>query len=638
MHEFMLPVRKQNVQVLMTMRQRNKLATVAGLLWLSGCAVEGPTVLTPEQQMLQRAEALALSGDVSGALALYDELTAASSGEWRAAYSITGARLVLAAGDTVAARRWLMQGGDAGNPQQQQTILVLAATIELEEDRPETAIDILDRLLRSPDDAILIEAAAVRAHALFELMRVEEAVTVLVEREFWLNDGAAVLANHEMIWVGLSEQIFARPLVASGDPTIDGWLALQPVAIAYRSDPSGLQLGLIGWRDEFPDHPAAETFLPELLERFQLSQIYPEQVALLLPLSSFSQEAASIRDGFIAAHLRTSTTDDRAHIKVYDTDVLGTEDAYLRAQADGADFIVGPLLKPNVDRIVGSAGLTPTLALNFAQSEATMPPGFYQFALAPEDEAVEVARHATANGAITAVALIPSTDWGLRLLGSFQSEFKRLGGELLQFRAYDPDGQDFSQAITTLLNLARSNQRYQRLAANIGIPLEFEPRRRQDIDVIFVATSATNGRLLAPQLRFHYAGDLPTYATSAVYGPAGGSSDRDLDGILFPDSPWLLSPDVAAARLKTALATYWPQRVAQWPRLFAMGFDAYRLIPLLYNQSGGFTAVPAMSGELSLDADGRVHRRLPLAQFRDGQPVALGTQDGNLSQELADLR
>ena len=72
-----------------------------------------------------------------------------------------------------------------------------------------------------------------------------------------------------------------------------------------------------------------------------------------------------------------------------------------------------------------------------------------------------------------------------------------------------------------------------------------------------------------------------------------------------------------------------------------MGIDAYRLIPLLYNQTERFTAVPAISGELSMDSDGRVHRRLPLAQFRNGRPVVLQTEDEALLKdqaELADLR
>ena len=69
-----------------------------------------------------------------------------------------------------------------------------------------------------------------------------------------------------------------------------------------------------------------------------------------------------------------------------------------------------------------------------------------------------------------------------------------------------------------------------------------------------------------------------------------------------------------------------------------MGFDAYRLIPLLYGPGSGFSAVPAMSGELSLDDDGRVHRSLPLAQFRGGRPVILGAETGDRSREIADTR
>ena len=634
----MLPLRKPNVQAPTTMKRFYSLVAAACLILLWGCAVQGPTLLLSEQKTRQRAEDLAHSGDIGAALELYAELVAASAGKARADYLMAGTRLMIDSGDLSDARLWLARAREAQEP---QAVLVLSATVELDEDRPEAVLDRLTRLTRPTDPAILVPAAAIEGRALFRLGRVEEAVAALVERELWLNDSAEVMINHQLIWNGLREQTFNRPMRASGDPIIDGWLALQPVASAYRSDPSGLQLSLLGWREDYSDHPAAATFLPELLEQYRLSQIYPRQLALLLPLTSRPQEAAAIREGFIAAHLRTSGEGPRAHIKVYDTDVLGSQEAYLRAQIDGADFIIGPLLKSNVDQVMGGAGLIPTLALNYAQSETPVPPDFFQFALAPEDEAVEVARHAAAKGAVSAVALIPDSDWGIRVLSSFRNEFERLGGELVQFRGYDPDSQDFSLAITTLLNLSRSNQRYRRLAANIGLPLEFEPRRRQDIDVIFVATDATNGRQLAPQLRFHYAGDLPTYATSLVYDPGSRAGDEDLDGILFPDSPWLLSPDLTSAELKATLATYWPQRVTQWPRFVAMGFDAYRLIPLLYNQTEGFTAVPAMSGELSMDSDGRIHRRLPLAQFRNGRPVALISQDETLPKapaELADLR
>jgi outer membrane PBP1 activator LpoA protein len=76
-----------------------------------------------------------------------------------------------------------------------------------------------------------------------------------------------------------------------------------------------------------------------------------------------------------------------------------------------------------------------------------------------------------------------------------------------------------------------------------------------------------------------------------------------------------------------------------------MGFDAHRLVPILYGQPAQLTAIPAMSGELSLDAEGRVRRRLPVAQFRNGVPVALGVGEDPQqeeppaeSSELAELR
>ncbi len=633
----MLPVRKLNTQAFTMKNRLRQVSIIASLILLWGCAVETSVPLTANQQMRQRAEELALAGDSDGAIDIYSQLVTTSPANTRTDDLIAGARQLIYRGETAEARRWLTQAGDYANVQQRGAVLVLSAEVELEERHPDTAIEMLQRLGQPEDADILVAAAAIEGRALFELNQVELAVAALVERELWLNDSAAVAANHELIWNGLSKQTFSRPLIASGELTIDGWLALKPVAVGYRSNPSGLQTGLLSWRDEYPDHPAAEAFLAELLERYRLLQIYPDQVALLLPLGVLREQSSAIRDGFIAAHLRTNSEGHRSHIKIYDTDELGGEGAYSRAEQDGADFIVGPLLKPNVDRVVGSAGLTPTLALNFVQNDIFVPPAFFQFALAPEDEAVDVARHATDSGALSAVALVPDSDWGTRLLISFRTEFEKLGGELLQSRTYDPANQDFSTAITDLLNLTRSNQRYQRLAANLRLPLEFEPRRRQDIDIIFVATNASNGRLLVPQLRFHYAGNLPTYATSEVFDTANSAGDVDLDGILFPSSPWLLAPDVASAELKETLAGFWPQRIAQWPELFAMGFDAYRLIPLLYNKTVDFTTVPAMSGELSLDPNGRVRRRLPLAQFRGGRPVTLGTEGEIIPQDPAEL-
>ena len=364
-----------------------------------------------------------------------------------------------------------------------------------------------------------------------------------------------------------------------------------------------------------------------LITEAQLKQeIYPNRIALLLPLSSQQQiSAQAVLDGFFAAHLGNPNAIE-AQIKIYDTGLIDAEEAYAQSVADGADFIVGPLLKPSVEVIERKAGFFPTLALNFTQNNQPPPAGFFQFTLAPEDEAAEIARHAIKKGAATAVAMVPADDWGIRLLNSFQKEFEELGGKLLQFRTYGTETRDFSATITALLNLTNSNQRYQRLTANLRVPIEFEPRRRQDIDTIFVAALPSAGRMLAPQLRFHFAGDILTYATSDVYVPGNNAGNADLNGVLVTETPWVLAPHPDTEKLKAELKRYWPNQAPSLARLHSLGFDAHRLIPLLYKKNEQFTSISGLSGNLTLGADGRIHRRLPIGQFRNGDLILLNTE------------
>jgi outer membrane PBP1 activator LpoA protein len=157
----------------------------------------------------------------------------------------------------------------------------------------------------------------------------------------------------------------------------------------------------------------------------------------------------------------------------------------------------------------------------------------------------------------------------------------------------------------------------------LGVAVQFpEPRRREDVDMIFVVADSRAARLLAAQLRFFDAADIPTYATSSIFDPARTARDTDLNGFIFPDTPALVAPDEVAETMRTEVQTYWPQRMVLL-RLYGMGFDAYRLAGSLYVDDASAWPVRGMSGDLSLDQSGRVHRTLPLAQFRNGRPVAL---------------
>jgi len=344
----------------------------------------------------------------------------------------------------------------------------------------------------------------------------------------------------------------------------------------------------------------------------------------LLPLSSPQRAfALAIRDGFMAAHLRNSSN-SATNVRVYDTTRLGSAQAYLQAQLDGADFVVGPLIRADVDQVIGQAGFVPTLALNFATNDTTFLSSFYQFALAPEDEARTVAAAAIAAGAKNAIAFVPSNQRGYQIRDNFRAAFEEAGGQLLDWNGYEPALADFSQPVAALLNVTRSQDRARRLAANLGLPVQFpEARRRQDVDMIFVVADPAAGRLLGSQLRFYGAGDIPVYATSEIFDLGRTARDGDLNGFIFADTPALLAPDDDASVVRADLQSFWPQRSALF-RFYGMGFDAYELIPPLYAGSGTSLTMRGMSGDLALDPQGRIRRvNLPLAQFRSGRPVAL---------------
>jgi hypothetical protein len=268
----------------------------------------------------------------------------------------------------------------------------------------------------------------------------------------------------------------------------------------------------------------------------------------------------------------------------------------------------------------------PVLTLNYLPDDTLAPPGLYQFALAPEDEARSVADRAIADGYARAVALVPNNDWGRRVLSSFSTEFEALGGTLLDYRSYTPGIQDFSNTIEDLMGLSGSVRRYQRLRANLGGPLQFDPRRRQDSEFIFLATDAPAGRLLKSQLKFHYSGDLPVYSTSSI-NAMDGRSNADLNGIMFADTPWIVTPQSWIRHLPPMYEQFWPAE-RRLGRLHAMGYDAYQLIAALFAaRTGPMQEIDGATGKLFLDRDGRVHRRLAWAQFQNGEVVALPEAD-----------
>jgi uncharacterized protein len=147
---------------------------------------------------------------------------------------------------------------------------------------------------------------------------------------------------------------------------------------------------------------------------------------------------------------------------------------------------------------------------------------------------------------------------------------------------------------------------------------------RTDAAFVFVAAgSAGVARQILPELKFHFAGDIPVYSTSDSFEP-DPAANSDLDGMLFPDMPWMVANDPVTAQIRDGVRAAWPARTARRDRLYAFGFDAYRLVPALRSKSPTQASeISGVTGHLHLDDQNRIRRDLDWAQIRNGVPDVL---------------
>lgn len=346
----------------------------------------------------------------------------------------------------------------------------------------------------------------------------------------------------------------------------------------------------------------------------------PRRVALIVPLSGPQRSLGeAVRDGFIAGQLATADSRDQPEILIFDELDAG-QDPFQAALAAQADAIVGPLLKDSIPRAAAATAGIAVLALNTVEPGIPVPSSMQQYALSPEDEARSAAGRAAAENRLRAVALAPDSDWGKRVLGAFAAEMERLGGSVVAFSYYNPAATDHTALLERLLLVDESRGRHRALMKRLGTPLEFEPRRRADADLVFLAGTPAAGRLMRPQLKFVYAGDLPVYATSAIHQP-GTKGDTDMDGISFPDAPAVLGSDSRSALFRRTIELQWPSGGSSRLRFYAMGHDAWDLLTQTLNGTSG--PLDGLTGVLTTDARGIVHRELMWGVFRNGGIVTL---------------
>jgi len=416
-----------------------------------------------------------------------------------------------------------------------------------------------------------------------------------VRQEPYLKNQNALEQNHKTIWEQLGKapgkQVdLARKQVDS--VVLRGWLDLSHLYRISGSSMSTLRDNLSVWQSKYPSHPAFK------IARGLVSDQPPVprpgkgnagSVAVLLSMKGqMATVGGAILQGIRDAHKMSSSS---GVVKSYDISQIDPTVQYNQAVKEGAEFVLGPLSKPRLNSLAQNGHLpVPTIGLNYLDNSQRTPAEMYQYGLSPEDEAVQVAQFATNQNKKIALVLAPDSSWGKRVANAFKSAYGQRGGSIRSDVLYPNRTDSYAALIKRVL------------AEHDG-----------HFDMVFLAASPTQARMIYPLLRQNGADAVPVYATSHIFsGRPFPANDSSLNGIIYTEIPGVLDAIVSQKPFN-----------GRYPRLHALGMDAY-LISRNLSQLKQGSALNGKTGRIRYSSDRKLHRTLEWATFRDGLPTRYG--------------
>ena len=360
------------------------------------------------------------------------------------------------------------------------------------------------------------------------------------------------------------------------------------------------------------------------------------RIALLLPEDGPVRSVAQpIRDGFFAAHF-ADTNPQRAEVYIYNSGTTPQDavSAYQRAVSDGADRVVGPLTRDAVSALLSQGRLAvPVLALNQPEHGEIPSAGSAAFGLTPDAEAAQAAEHMLERGITRAVVITATQEWAERAALAFRAQFESRNGQVLG----EARVQDNEVNYSTMIAQAMSS--VDKTTGAPSLPGAAPGMATAESDIgIFISMRPQQARLLLPQIKLAGHSNIPVFATSHIYaGDYNPGLDRDLDGVEFCDAPWLfdLTPGVPQ---HSAIVKNLDSARGAGGRLFAMGLDAYALLPFMdWLVQHRDSYLPGATGQLAEDNQGRIQRLLTWAQFDNGaaRPIAGQLQQSSMQMSSA---
>jgi len=475
--------------------------------------------------------------------------------------------------------------------------------------------------LMAVDDQVAIGLA--RARMLFGLNRFASSAQERIFVEDLIEDTALSDQNQQAIW----QTLLKLPLhelqqqnINSKSRSYKSWLEL---AIIYRDNQLSQTQQIEAtraWQRRWSKKRYVKV-LPESILAFNNTRVENyRHIGVFLPFTGKLAAAGNaLKDGIAFAYfnqLQNSAYIPR--LSFYDTSQQSMESLYTQAINDDVELIIGPLQKQKVAELFTLHTSLPIISLNFLNDELLPPDNIIQFGLAVEDEAVQLAALAKATQHRTVLLLHLDKGWTQRAAQAFAQQWNSYSDVSLEKKMLSLK-ENYSREIAASLHLAQSGARHQNIVRLLGKKLEFKPRRRQDIDLIVIFADPQQAKAIKPLLAYHYAADITVFSNSNVFTSGRRKSDnKDINGIIFNEMPWLLGDFLRAADANNRYADN-----KSLNRLFAMGIDAFNIYPRIdYLQQSPDNELSGSTGRLSLN-NNRVVRKLSLAKVRRGKAVAI---------------
>ncbi|HBX9998734.1 penicillin-binding protein activator [Klebsiella variicola] len=318
-----------------------------------------------------------------------------------------------------------------------------------------------------------------------------------------------------------------------------------------------------------------------------------------------------------------SAANPSAELKIYDTTSQPISQLLAQAQEDGATLVVGPLLKENVDDVIKSNTPLNVLALNQPEKVESRANLCY-FALSPEDEARDAARHIHQQGKQTPLLLVPRGALGDRVVSAFADEWLKLGGASVlqqrfgstaELRAGVNGGGGIALTGTPVSTLPSAQN------SSLGSADEMPVSSGGSVDAAYILATPEQIAYIKPMIAMRNGSqnNVTLYASSrSAQGTAGPDFRLEMEGLQYSEIPMLAGSNPAL--MQQALSAV--RNDYSLARLYAMGADAWSLANHFtqMRQTPGFE-LNGNTGDLTATQDCVINRKLSWLKYQQGKIV-----------------